>query len=35
MGAFVIPGWVAVLSGLVAGIILVLNFKLLLDTFFG
>ncbi len=35
MGAFVIPGWVAILSWLVSGIILVLNFKLLFDTFAG
>jgi len=35
MGAFVIPGWVSVLAWIVAGIILVLNFKLLFDTFFG
>jgi len=35
MGTFVIPGWVSVLAWIVAGIILVLNFKLLFDTFFG
>ena len=35
MGRFVIPRSVAVLSWLVAGIILALNFKLLYDTIFG
>jgi manganese transport protein len=34
MGVFVIPGWIAALSWLVGGLILVLNFKLLYDTFF-
>lgn len=34
MGALVIPRWVAVLSWVVAGIILILNFKLLYDTLF-
>lgn len=32
MGSLVIPRWVAVLSWVVAGIILILNFKLLYDT---
>lgn len=35
MGSLVIPGWVAALSWLVSGIILVLNFKLLFDTVAG
>ncbi|HMR33625.1 MAG TPA: Nramp family divalent metal transporter [Geminicoccaceae bacterium] len=35
MGAFAIPGWMAALAWLVSGIILVLNFKLLFDTFAG
>lgn len=35
MGVFVIAPWVKVLAWLVAGVILVLNFKLLLDTFMG
>ncbi|MGY5809578.1 Nramp family divalent metal transporter [Rhizobium sp. LEGMi198b] len=35
MGRFTIPRSVAVLSWLVAGVILVLNFKLLYDTIFG
>ena len=35
MGVFVIPRWVAVLAWIVAGIIVVLNIKLLFDTFFG
>ena len=35
MGRFVIPRSVAVLSWLVAGVILALNFKLLYDTIFG
>jgi manganese transport protein len=35
MGGFVIPGWLAALAWLVAGVILVLNFKLLADTFMG
>jgi manganese transport protein len=35
MGVFVIPQWVATLSWLVAGLILTLNFKLLLDTLAG
>ncbi|MDQ0470456.1 Nramp family divalent metal transporter [Labrys wisconsinensis] len=35
MGVFTIPRWAAVLSWTVAGIILVLNFKLLFDTVLG
>jgi manganese transport protein len=35
MGTFVVPQWVAILSWAVAGVILVLNFKLLYDTIFG
>jgi manganese transport protein len=35
MGQFVIPRWLVWLSWLVAAIILVLNFKLLIDTFMG
>jgi manganese transport protein len=35
MGKFVIPMWLAVLAWIVAGIILVLNFKLLFDILFG
>ncbi|MCW6510425.1 Nramp family divalent metal transporter [Lichenifustis flavocetrariae] len=35
MGRFVIPTWVAVLSWTVAGVILLLNFKLLYDTLTG
>jgi len=35
MGVFVIPRWVAVLSWIVSGIILALNFKLLFDTIAG
>ena len=35
MGVIVIPRWVAVLAWIVAGIIVVLNIKLLFDTFFG
>lgn len=35
MGAFVIPRWLAVLAWLIAGIIVTLNGKLLVDTFTG
>jgi len=35
MGAFVIPAWVAAMAWIVAGIIVVLNGKLLYDTLFG
>jgi manganese transport protein len=35
MGAFVVPGWVALLAWLVAGVIVVLNVKLLVDTLMG
>lgn len=35
MGKFVIPVWVAVIAWIVAGIIVVLNLKLLADTLFG
>src|SRR4051794_25677927 len=35
MGKFVIPAWVAAIAWIVAGIIVVLNLKLLADTLFG
>jgi manganese transport protein len=35
MGKFVIPVWVAAIAWIVAGIIVVLNLKLLADTLFG
>jgi manganese transport protein len=35
MGQFVIPVWVAVIAWIVAGVIVVLNVKLLADTLFG
>jgi manganese transport protein len=35
MGVFVVPRWVAILSWIVAAIIVALNLKLLGDTFFG
>ncbi|MFT4117415.1 Nramp family divalent metal transporter [Bradyrhizobium sp.] len=35
MGQFVIPAWVAALAWIVAGVIVVLNIKLLADTLFG
>jgi manganese transport protein len=35
MGKFVIPAWVAAIAWIVAGIIVVLNVKLLVDTLFG
>ena len=35
MGGFVIPAWLAVLAWLVAAVIVVLNFKLLADSFMG
>jgi len=35
MGVFVIPGWIAAMAWIVAGIIVVLNVKLLFDTLFG
>ena len=35
MGDFVIPGWVATLAWITAGIIVTLNLKLLYDTFIG
>jgi manganese transport protein len=35
MGGFVIPGWTATLAWIVAGVIVILNVKLLYDTFIG
>jgi manganese transport protein len=35
MGKFVIPAWVAAIAWIVAGVIVVLNLKLLADTLFG
>ena len=35
MGQFVIPGWVTALAWIVAGVIVVLNVKLLVETVFG
>ena len=35
MGQFVIPTWVSVIAWMVAGVIVILNLKLLFDTFFG
>lgn len=35
MGQFVIPVWVAVIAWIVAGVIVILNVKLLVDTLFG
>jgi manganese transport protein len=34
MGAFVVPTWTKALAWLVAGVIIVLNVKLLVDTIF-
>jgi manganese transport protein len=35
MGAFTVPRWLGVLSWAIAGLIVVLNGKLLVDTIFG